>query len=271
MSDLSAGAARTTPTRRAVVAGAAWSLPVIAAAASTPLASASGCVSQAPLNTVNATYTRVSTGAGRFEWTDVFTSGDRLRLNVAATKIGTGAGSINAANLTLDTAPSGSTYGLVPGATSALRFAVNTGDVWLEIQYYFSFTYAANGTTYAPYSGVSDAAFSVVDIDGQYPSDGSGLGAERVFFNGGSGTVQDSGYLAGNGSTAAWARRANSVPNTFGVDTFTQNHGNVNLTAGGSQWTVTFRSNKVGLGSGQAQYNIWMTPVSFEATNPAPC
>lgn len=260
------------PNRRTIVSGAAWTIPVLALSAAAPLSAASTpCVPLQDLNTLNADFVRAGTGGAYFRWRNVFRPGDELRLNVVATKVSTGAGDIAAPNLTLETAPAGSTFGLVVGATSAMRLSVNTNQAWLEVHYEFSFSYSATGGTQQPFTGVSNNVFRITDIDGFSVAENGPKGAERVsVISGASGTINDNTYLMGDGTFAdPWARRDGTTP--VDIDTFTTGRGNVVMNAPASTWSIRYRTNNTGNANNPQSYNMWITPITFRAVNPTAC
>lgn len=262
--------------RRTVVTGAAWTIPVIAAAAATPLAAASTpCVPQANLSTLNASFVRAGTGSAYYQWQNVFRQGDELRLNVTAQKTSTGLGSIAANNLALDTAPTGSTFGLVAGATSALNLQVAADQEWLEVAYEFSFSYAASGGAQQSYTGATNNVFRITDIDGLVIDTGVGgsKGAERVsVISGATGTINNSAYLLGSGTfNDPWARQSGSNPAESNIGTYSSGAGNIVVTAPASTWSLRFRANNLTNATNPSLYNLWVTPINFLATNPTPC
>lgn len=114
---------RSGLSRRTVVQGAAWALPVIAAAVATPLAAASVACT-AGLSTTTASYTRLSATSAVFTWVDVFGDGKDLTLTLSAVPNGANNMTINQTNnLLLDSTTQGGE------AQPSVHLALDTADL----------------------------------------------------------------------------------------------------------------------------------------------
>ncbi|WP_307362413.1 hypothetical protein [Microbacterium murale] len=242
-----------------MVKGAAWSLPVIAAAISTPLAAASTAACSASLTTSTATYARLSTTASVFTWTDVFGDGKDLTLTLAAVHNGVSNMTINSTNnLTLD---------------SSLRGGETEPSVWLALDTAdlrnigggerVTFSFALDG---APVT-VNDLTYKIKDVDGMLAQDGRG-GAERVSVSSGTGAY-NSAWIQGAGTGVDPWRLNTSVPTVEVANG--SSDGNVSVTATAiSAFDLTFIANNSGRAIGERPpQNIWIGPLVFTAVNPA--
>ncbi|WP_341944873.1 hypothetical protein [Microbacterium sp. LWH11-1.2] len=244
-------------TRRTVVIGGAWSVPVIAAAVATPLTAASVACTAA-LSTSTAVYSRLSGTSSLFTWVDVFGDGKDLTLTLSAVPNGASNMTINQTNnLRLDSATVGGE------AQPSVHLALDTADLRnLGGGQRVTFSFALDGVA----TTVSDLGYTIKDIDGVQALDGLG-GAERVYVSEGTGTY-NSDWIRGQGTgTNAW-RPFTSSPNPEVAPTSAA--GNVRVTASGvSAFDLTFVANNSGRALGERPpQNIWIGPLTFTALNP---
>lgn len=244
--------------RRTVMKTAAWSLPVIAAAIATPLASAS-TVCSAPLSTSGAAYTRLSATSSVFTWPNLFGDGKNLTLTLAAVHNGGSNMVINPTNnLVLDSSLHGGE------AEPSVRLSLDTTDLRnIGGGERVTFSFALDGAPLA----VEGLTYKVKDIDGALAADGRG-GAERVYVSEGTGTY-DAAWIHGDGTgTEPWRLRT-TVPNIEVADS--SDDGNVSVAVGTlSAFSLTFVVNNSGRSIGdRPNQNIWVGPFTFTAPNPA--
>jgi len=243
--------------RRTVVKGAAWSLPVIAAAMATPLASASTLCSVG-LSTTTATFARLSSTSAVFTWTNIFGDGKDLTLTLTAVHNGAFNMAINPANnLVLDNAMHGGE------AVPSVRLSLDTADLRdIGGGERVTFSFALDD---APLT-VDDLTYKVKDIDGFLAQDGRG-GAERISVSAGTGTY-DAAWVHGQGTGVDPWRLTTTVPNVEVADSSAS--GNVNIAATAiSAFDLTFVANNSGRSVGdRPNQNIWVGPFAFTAVNP---
>jgi hypothetical protein len=245
-------------TRRTVVQGAAWSLPVIAAAVATPIAAAS-LLCTAAISTTTATYTRLSATSAVFTWADLFGDGKDFTLTLTAAPNGANNMTINAANnFVLDSGTQGGE------AQPSVRLSLDTVDLRnTGGGERVTFSFALDGVPVT----VDGLTYKIKDIDGVQAADGLG-GAERVYVSQGTGTY-NSDWIRGAGTGAganAW-RPFTGSPNAEVIPTSAA--GNVTVTAPPlSAFDLTFLANNSGRAD-LANQNIWIGPLSFSALNPA--
>lgn len=249
---------RSGLSRRTVVQGAAWALPVIAAAVATPLTAAS-VTCTASLSTSTATYSRLSATSSVFTWTDIFGDGNDLTLSLSAVPNGASNMTINPTNnLLLDSSTQGGE------AQPSVHLALDTADLRnLGGGQRVTFSFALGGVA----ATVSDLAYTIKDIDGVQALDGLG-GAERVYVSEGTGTY-NSDWIRGQGTgTNAW-RPFTGSPNPEVAPTSAA--GNVLVTAPPlGAFDLTFVANNSGRALGdRPPQNIWVGPMTFTALNPA--
>lgn len=244
--------------RRTVLHGAAWSLPVIAAAVAAPLAAASAACS-ATISTSTATYSRLSATSAVFTWSNLFGDGKALTLTLTAAPNGASNMTINTANnLLLDSTTQGGE------AQPSVRLSLDTADlrnIGGGERVTFTFAYDGAPTT------IDNLSYKIKDIDGFQAQDGLG-GAERVYVSEGTGTY-DSAWVRGQGTgTDPW-RPFTGSPNVEVVPTSTS--GNVAVTTPfTSAFTLTFVANNSGrAATDRPNQNIWVGPFTFTAVNPA--
>ena len=245
-------------TRRTIVKGAAWSVPVIAAAAGAPIAAASVACT-ATVSTRTATYARLSATSAVFTWTGLFGSGQDLTLTLTAAPNGATNMTINPTNnLLLDASTQGGE------AEPSVRLSLDTADLRnVGGGERVTFTFALAG---APLS-VDALSYKIKDIDGVQAADGLG-GAERVYLSDGTGTY-DPNWVRGQGTGANPWRPFTGSPNA--EVTPTSSAGNVAVALGSaSAFSLTFVANNSGRAVGdRPNQNIWIGPFTFTATNPA--
>ncbi|MGV2901343.1 hypothetical protein ACNPM4_06660 [Microbacterium sp. AGC62] len=241
--------------------GAAWSLPVIAAAVATPLAAASTTNCTATVSTSTATYTRLSATSSVFTWTDIFGDGKDFTLTLTATPNGANNMAISAANnLVLDSSTQGNE------ALPSVRLSLETMDLRdIGGGERVTFSFALDG---AP-TNVENLTYKIKDIDGVQALDGLG-GAERVYLSAsaGSGTY-NADWIRGQGTgTNPW-RPFTGAPNAEVIPT--NSGGNIAVTATTvGAFDLTFVANNSGRELGERPpQNIWVGPLSFTAVNPA--
>lgn len=245
-------------TRRAVVHGAAWSLPVIAAAAATPIAAAS-LLCTAAISTTTAAYSRLSATSAVFTWANVFGDGKDLTLTLTAVPNGATNMTINPTNnFVLDSGTQGGE------AQPSVRLSLDTVDLRnIGGGERVTFSFALDGVP-APVDGLT---YKIKDIDGFQAVDGLG-GAERVYLSEGTGTY-NAAWIRGQGTSANPWRPFTGTPN---VEVIPSNAaGNVNVTMPPvSAFDLTFVANNSGRAVGdRPNQNIWIGPLSFTALNPA--
>lgn len=242
--------------RRTIVKGAAWSIPILAVTAAVPTAAASGACTK-HLSTTTAAYARASALAAQFVWTNVFGDGKDLTLALTASAAGwPGVMEINQTeNLVLDTDMHGGEA--QPSVHLALQTLTlqNTGG---GEKVTFAFALGGTATT------VSNLAYTIKDIDGFQALDGKG-GAERVFVSGGSGTY-DPAWIAGSGTDADRWRLAPTIPNVDADIDGSSSNGNVDVSAGSvSSFDLTFLANNSGRpANDRPPQNIWIGPLTFD-------
>lgn len=248
---------RSGLSRRTVVQGAAWALPVIAAAVATPLAAASVACT-AGLSTTTASYTRLSATSAVFTWVDVFGDGKDLTLTLSAVPNGANNMTINQTNnLRLDSTTQGGE------AQPSVHLALDTADLRnIGGGQRVTFSFALGGVTVT----VSDLAYTIKDIDGFQALDGLG-GAERVYVSEGTGTY-NTDWIRGQGTSANAWRPFTGSPNPEVAATSAA--GNVQVTALPlSAFDLTFVANNSGRSVGdRPPQNIWVGPFTFTALNP---
>jgi len=246
--------------RRSVVKGAAWSLPVIAAAVATPLAAASvQCT--ATISTSTATYSRLSATSSVFTWGDVFGDGKDLTLTLTTVPNGASNMTINQANnFVLDSSQQGGE------AEPSVRLSLDTADLRnIGGGQRVTFSFALDGVP----TTVENLSYKIKDIDGMQAVDGLG-GAERVYLSDGAGTgTYNTDWIRGQGTgTNPW-RPFTGSPNAEVAPGSAA--GNVDVTApSASAFSLTFAANNSGRAPGERpNQNIWVGPFSFTALNPA--
>lgn len=244
--------------RRTVVQGAAWSLPVIAAAVATPIAAASVACT-ATLSTATAAYSRLSATSSVFTWADVFGDGKDLTLTLTAVPNG-------ANNMTINTANNLALYTAMQGgeAQPSVHLSLDTVDLRnIGGGERVTFSFALDGTPVT----INDLSYKIKDIDGLPAVDGLG-GAERVYLSEGGGTY-NSDWIRGQGTSANPWRGFTGSPNPEVIPTNAA--GNVNVTlASVSAFSLTYVVNNSGRPPAERpNQNIWIGPLSFTASNPA--
>ncbi|MEV4669063.1 hypothetical protein [Microbacterium sp. LWO12-1.2] len=244
--------------RRTVVQGAAWSLPVIAAAVSTPIAAAS-LLCTAAISTTTATYTRLSATSAVFTWANLFGDGKDFTLTLTAVPNGATNMTINSTNnFVLDSGTQGGE------AQPSVRLSLDTADLRnIGGGERVTFSFALDG---AP-ATVDTLSYKIKDIDGFQAVDGLG-GAERVYVSEGTGTY-NTDWIRGQGTSANPWRPFTGSPNVEVIPTSAA--GNVTVTAPAvSAFDLTFVANNSGRAVGdRPNQNIWVGPFSFTALNPA--
>lgn len=244
-------------TRRTVVQGAAWSLPVIAAAVATPIAAAS-LMCTAAISTTTATYTRLSATSAVFTWVNLFGDGKDFTLTLTAVPNGATNMTINTTNnFVLDSATQGGE------AQPSVRLSLDTADLRnIGGGERVTFSFALDGVPAA----VDTLTYKIKDIDGFQAVDGLG-GAERVYLSDGTGTY-NSAWVRGQGTSANPWRPFTGSPNVEVIPTSAA--GNVDVTvASTSAFDLTFVANNSGRPVGdRPNQNIWIGPFSFTALNP---
>lgn len=249
--------------RRAVVAGAAWSAPAVLLATAAPARAASTACQPVRLVTdwASASYVRTSATSGTYTWVNPLGNGSIpvLTLTITASVVGPAFSSLAPANLTSTAAPTGGQA--VPGLDLSLNLLQHTTNSTVTgADYTFTFS-----------QPVTNLSFTIADIDGTYfGNNSSNSGAERVSLSSPSpisGTVADSAYLTGSGTLAdQWRRRPNFTPNQTNLAN-TSSAGNVSVTSSAlSTFTTSLRllDNTSALSSPPAgSYNIWITPITF--------
>lgn len=244
--------------RRSVVQGAAWALPVIAAAVATPLAAASlACT--ATISTSTAAYSRLSATSAVFTWVDVFGDGKDLTLTLTAVHNGVSNMTINEANnFLLDSAQQGGE------AQPSVRLSLDTADLRnIGGGERVTFAFALDGVP----TTVENLSYKIKDIDGVQALDGLG-GAERVYVSNGTGTY-NSDWIRGQGTgTNAW-RAFTGSPNAEVAPNSAAGNISVNVAAVAA-FDLTFVANNSGRALGdRPNQNIWVGPLTFTALNPA--
>lgn len=246
--------------RRTVVKGAAWSVPVIAAAVATPLAAAS-TLCTAAITTSTATYSRLSATSAVFTWTNIFGDGKDFTLTLAAVPNGAANMTINSTNnFVLDSATQG---GEAQPSVRLSLDTVNLNNIGGGERVTFSFAHDGTPTI------VENLAYKIKDIDGFQAVDGLG-GAERVYLSAGAGAgVYNSDWIRGQGTAANPWRPFTGAPNVEVVPANTG--GNISVTAATvGAFDLTFVANNSGrAGTDRPNQNIWVGPFSFTALNPA--
>ena len=246
--------------RRSVVKGAAWSLPVIAAAVATPLAAASTVNCTVAVTTATATYSRLSATSAVFTWTDLFGDGKDFTLTLTAVPNGAANMAINTTNnLVLDSSTQGNE------ALPSVRLSLDT----LNLNNAgggerVTFSFALGGVT----TIVENLTYKIKDIDGFQADDGLG-GTERVYLSAGAGAgTYNSDWITGQGTGANPWRPSTTAPNVEVVPTNTG--GNIAVTAATvGAFDLTFVGNNSGrAGTDRPIQNIWVGPFSFTAVNP---
>lgn len=241
--------------RRTIVKSAAWSIPVVAAAAATPMSAASTACTKV-LSTETAAYVRADATAAQFTWTNVFGDGKDLTLTLGAAHIGVAEIGINtASNLVQDVdMHGGEAKASVHLALSTLGLINNGGGERVT----FAFALGGAATT------VANLSYKIKDIDGFMALDGNG-GAERVSVTAGTGTY-DSNWLQGAGTGTNRWRLSTSAPNVE-VDA-SSSAGNVNVTAASvSAFSLDFIVNNSGRSANdRPPQNIWVGPFTFEVS-----
>lgn len=243
--------------RRTVVQGAAWSLPVIAAAVATPIAAAS-LLCTAAVSTTTATYTRLSATSAVFTWVNLFGDGKDFTLTLTAVANGATNMTINTTNnFVLDSATQGGE------AQPSVRLSLDTADLRnIGGGERVTFSFALDGVPAA----VDTLTYKIKDIDGFQAVDGLG-GAERVYLSDGTGTY-NSAWVRGQGTSANPWRPFTGSPNVEVIPSSAA--GNVDVTvASTSAFDLTFVANNSGRSVGDLpNQNIWIGPFSFTALNP---
>lgn len=247
--------------RRAVVKGAAWSLPVIAAAVATPLAAASTTNCTAVINTSTATYSRLSATSAVFTWTDLFGDGKDFTLTLSAVPNGAANMTINTTNnFVLDSGTQGNES--LPSVRLSLD-TVNLNNVGGGERVTFSFALDGVPTI------VENLTYKIKDIDGFQAVDGLG-GAERVYLSAGAGSgTYNTDWIRGQGTSANPWRLFTGAPNVEVIPT--NPGGNISVSAPSiGAFDLTFVANNSGReGTDRPNQNIWVGPFSFTAVNPA--
>lgn len=250
--------------RRTVTRAMAWSVPVVALTAATPLAAAS-TVCTTVISSTTAVYTRVSSLLSRFTWTNLFGDGKDLTLTFGATHTGDPNILIeHSANLLLDSAMHGGE------ALPSVRFALDTqnfANVAGGETVTFSFAYDSMPIT------VENLMFKIKDIDGKRADSPDLTGAERVSITGGGvGTIVNPAVLRGNGTGGdRWRLRQAYAEANDGLVDDSSTDGNVDVVyAATSQFTMDFVANNSGRSPGDdPTQNIWVGPFTFTVNNPA--
>lgn len=247
--------------RRTVVAGAVWATPAIVVAAAAPAIAASPAACT-PVQLVtdwsSSSYVRTSSTTGTYTWVNPLGNGSipLLTLAITATVVGPTFTSLAAANLTGTAAPTGGST--VPGLNLSLNLSRNTTTT----------TNTGADFTFVFSSPVTNLSTTITDVDGGYlGGNSSNSGAERVTLTSPSpisGTIVDSAYLTGTGTTGdAWRRRPNSTPNVSNVLN-SQTAGNVHVSSAAlSQLTVGFRMLDTTITTFPANFNLWFQPIAF--------
>lgn len=257
----SRGAARVT--RRAVVGGAVWVAPTVAAAVGAPAAAASGGCTPVRLvaDWTSASYTRTGPTTGVYTWVDPLGDGSVpvLTLTIAATPVGSEFSTVRADNLVGTAGPTGGAN--QPGLELALALLRNTTTSTVTgADYTFTFS-----------RPVSNLSFVLAGIDGVgFNANANGSGAERLSLAPGAatGVVVDSSYLTGAGTpNNPWRRKPNSVPDAVSLPA-TSSAGDVNVTAASlAAFTLSYRLLDSTSSPG-TPYAVYLTPFTF--TLPCP-
>jgi len=240
--------------RRTIVKSAAWSIPVVAAAAATPMSAASGACTL-NLSTETAAYARVDATAAQFTWTNPFGDGKDLTLSLGAAHIGVPEMDINtAANLVQDfDMHGGEAKASVHLALNTLGLVNNGGGERVT----FAFALGGAATT------VDNLSYKIKDIDGFQAADGNG-GAERVSVTAGTGTY-DPAWITGSGVPTDRWRLTPSIPNANSDVPASSSVGNVGVSAGSvSSFSLDFIVNNSGRSANdRPPQNIWVGPFTF--------
>lgn len=243
--------------RRTVIQGAAWSLPVIAAAVATPIAAASALCT-ATISTTSATYSRLDATTSVFTWVDLFGDGKDLTLTLSAVSNGANNMRISTTNnLQLESSTIGGE------AQPSVRLAIETVDLRnIGGGERVTFSFALDGTPLT----VDNLSYKIKDIDGVQALDGLG-GAERVYLSDGTGTY-NADWVRGQGTSANPWRPFTDSPNPEVIPTSAA--GNVAVTlAAASAFSLTFVANNSGRSpADRPPQNIWVGPFTFTAVNP---
>ncbi|WP_139256859.1 hypothetical protein [Herbiconiux ginsengi] len=244
--------------RRAVIQGAAWSLPVVALAVATPTAAAS-TVCTATISTTTAAYSRLSATSALFTWVAPFGDGKDLTLMLTAENNGASNMTINTTNnLVLDSSTQGGE------AQASVRLSLDTADLRnIGGGERVTFNFALDGVP----TTVNDLSYKIKDIDGVQALDNRG-GAERVYLSEGAGTYNAT-WIQGQGTGSDPWRPSTGSPNPEVAPASAA--GNVAVTvASVSAFSLTFIANNSGRAVGdRPNQNIWVGPFTFTALNPA--
>lgn len=258
MKDNEATVSTKAVSRRTVVQAAAWSLPVIAAAATIPMAAASvNCV--ATVSSATASYAKLSATSAVFTWTNIFGDGKDLTLTLVSVPNGATNMTINQTNnFVLDPAMQGGE------AQPSVRLSMDTVDLRNIAggqRVTFSFAFDGAPTT------VDALSYTIKDIDGVQALDGLG-GAERVYLSEGTGTY-NSDWIRGQGTGANPWRPFTGAPNSEVIPSSGAGNVAVSLPQA-SAFSLTFVANNSGRSiNDRPNQNIWVGPFSFTAVNPA--
>lgn len=239
--------------RRTIVKSAAWSIPVVAAAAAAPMSAAStSCTKH--LSTATAAYVRASATASQFTWTNPFGDGKDLTLTLSAVHAGVPQMAINTANNLVQDVDmhGGEAVPSVHLALDTLGLVNNGGGETVT----FAFALGGAATT------VQNLQYKIKDIDGFMALDGNG-GAERVSVTAGTGTY-DPVWLQGNGTPSNRWRLSTGAPNVE-VDA-ASSAGNVAVTAASvASFSLDFIVNNSGRAANdRPPQNIWVGPFTFD-------
>ncbi|MDR2322543.1 MAG: hypothetical protein LBE60_12935 [Microbacterium sp.] len=239
--------------RRTVVKSAAWSVPVLVAAAAVPMASASTTACTKTISTATAAYSRASATASQFVWPNLFGDGKDFTLTLTAVHaLWTNMAINQANNLVLDSGMNGGEA--QPSVHLSLDTLAldNTGGGEKV-----TFDFALGGVS----TSVTNLTYKIKDIDGFMALDGKG-GAERVFVSAGTGTY-DSAWVQGSGTDADRWRLSTAAPNVEVAPT--SSAGNVAVTVPAtSSFDLTYVVNNSGRApSDRPNQNIWLGPFTF--------
>ncbi|MFC4138550.1 MULTISPECIES: hypothetical protein [unclassified Microbacterium] len=255
--DLDAAAGDEGLSRRSVTRGIAWSLPIVAAAAATPLAAASTLCSTT-ISTSSAVFSRISATSALFTWIDLFGDGKDFTLTLSAVHNGASNMTINTTNnFLLDSSQQGGE------SQPSVRLSLDTVDLRnIGGGERVTFSFALNG---APVT-VTDLSYKIKDVDGFQAQDGRG-GTERVSVTAGTGTY-NSTWVQGQGTGADPWRPSTTAPNVEVVPGSTA--GNVTVAAASvSAFDLTFIGNNSGrAGTDRPNQNIWVGPFTFTVQDP---
>ncbi|PPG33416.1 hypothetical protein [Pseudoclavibacter sp. RFBB5] len=258
-----------SPSRRALLTTAVWSAPVVAAGVAAPFVAASPRCFRT-LTTTGTAYARQSPSQGAFTWSNVYATGDQLRLRVTSSvAAGTGVGTLGTDNLQWTTLGGGQPYGGVPGAQSALRMSIEGTGVTSSVTYAFALEYrATSGGAFAAIPA-ADLGFSIADLEGATIAGGGSAERAWVSPTPTSGVRRDPSYLEGNGTAASpWSRISTALPVLID-NNLPQGTVDVSYTGPITGWNVTALINASASNPQQAaQSNVWITPLTFTVREP---